>query len=68
MFLLRLIGQGSDLGERPKCEVLREEISCVVHITGAVGFEQPIDDLELGSGRIVNDVSHFGCVGLLLDK
>lgn len=51
----------SDLRERLELIVLREERQNVVDIKGAVGFEEGLDDLQLGGCSI--DVDHSGCVG-----
>lgn len=57
VFLPRLIAHAWRLGEWLIDEVLREGRCDVIEIASAVGFEQPINDLELGSGSV-----HFGCL------
>lgn len=49
---LRFIGVIGDLWERLEFVVLRKERRDPFHIDIAVGFEEVLDDLQLGSGSI----------------
>ena len=54
----RLIWQAGDLGEGLERVAFREEREDVLHIQSAVGIEEPLHGLQLGSSSV--DVGHPG--------
>lgn len=59
VFFFRLVRQVGDLWEGLIHEVVGEEWRDVFGIASAIGFDQPVNDLELWSGSI--DEGHLGC-------